>query len=894
MAKDSIQKELEKEVERQRQEAIQNSLHDEDETEYAKNDNDFTHASPQDRLKMIVKGDVGNRKKKEEKKSITEQNELDMESPLPRTLASDYIPIESIDDGIIKMEDGRYVAIVEILPVNFLLKSPSEQNAIVYGFERYIRIAPNHIQFLSISKKTDLSAFVKKIDEEMEKETNEKCRELQQDYKDLLTGVESREAVSRRFFGILDYKPNASDSSDITEIKRQMHSLKTQLINGLKTCGNQCLVWDNDTNETAKILFEILNREIHPSEFPYHISKVANWYKDTYGEDGADNIHVTEFFAPEKINFKNHDYTKINNVYYDFMFIKSNGYPTSIPAGWTSIFVNAGEGIDVKFDFKKEDKTRTLSRIGKRLRISSSRAQNLNASTTEYDDLEDTAMSGFYLKNGLSRGNEDFYYMTILLTITADSIDELDWKRRELEQYLRASEIFLQNCNYIQSEALLSYLPLGYMSKDISKRAKRNILTSDLAALYPFTSYELSDEDGVLLGVNELNNSLVITDFFNSERYMNANISILGTSGAGKTYTTQLLTTRLRRKGIQVFVIAPYKGYEFKRACENIGGEFIKISPSSKQCINAMEIRMTDDDATKYLEGEENLSKLAEKIESLHIFFELLIPDMNAEEEQLLDEALLNVYNRYGITHDNDSLYDPKDKTKYREMPILGDLYEELLKDERSVRMANIMNRLVNGSASSFNQRTNVDLNNLYTVIDISALDGSPLLPVGMYLAIDYVFSKSKENRTKRKAIVIDETWKLISCNAKAAEYVLTIFKIIRGYGGSAICATQDLNDFLSFENGKYGKGIINNSKTKIVLKLEDKEAKSVKELLDLSEEEYQKIVKFNRGHGLLSTNKNNVPIHFKASELENIMITTDRQELERYVEERKRNELTT
>ena len=208
-----------------------------------------------------------------------------------------------------------------------------------------------------------------------------------------------------------------------------------------------------------------------------------------------------------------------------------------------------------------------------------------------------------------------------------------------------------------------------------------------------------------------------------------------------------------------------------------------------------------------------------------------------------------------------------------------------------SVRLANIMNRLVNGSASTFNQRTNVNLDNLYTVIDISALDGSPLLPVGMYIAIDYVFSKSKENRLERKAIVIDEAWKLISCNAKAAEYVLTIFKIIRGYGGSAICATQDVNDFFSFEDGKYGKGIINNSKTKIILKLENKEAKAVQELLDLSDEEYNKIVKFERGHALLSTNNNNVPLYFKSSKLENSLITTDRRELEAYIEEKKRKE---
>ena len=238
-----------------------------------------------------------------------------------------------------------------------------------------------------------------------------------------------------------------------------------------------------------------------------------------------------------------------------------------------------------------------------------------------------------------------------------------------------------------------------------------------------------------------------------------------------------------------------------------------------------MEIRKTDKSVDELLDGAPiEKSELAAKIQQLHIFFSLLIPDMNHEERQLLDEALVKTYNQKGITHDNASLDDPQNPGHYREMPILGDLYEVLAASPETKRMANILNRLVHGSASSFNQQTNCDLSNKYTVLDISELSGD-LLTAGMIVALDFVWDKAKENRTEEKAIFIDECWQLIGGggNRLAAEYVLEIFKIIRGYGGSAICATQDLNDFFALEDGKYGKGVINNRVTNHLMKLLEK-----------------------------------------------------------------------
>ena len=180
-------------------------------------------------------------------------------------------------------------------------------------------------------------------------------------------------------------------------------------------------------------------------------------------------------------------------------------------------------------------------------------------------------------------------------------------------------------------------------------------------------------------------------------------------------------------------------------------------------------------------------------------------------------------------------------------------------------------------------------MSNKYTVLDISELSGD-LLTAGMFVAVDFVWDKAKENRTMEKAIFIDECWQLIGGggNSLAAEYVLEIFKIIRGYGGSAICATQDLNDFFALEGGKYGKGIINNCKTKVVLNLEDEEAQRVQDVLHLSEAEVMEITHFERGNGLISSNNNNITVEFKCSDLEKSLITTDRRELQELVEQHK------
>ena len=808
----------------------------------------------------------------------------------------DYLPIDKIANGIIYTTDHRYVKILEIEPINFLLRSAREQQGIIYSFISYLKISPVKLQIKMISKKADINKHLEQAALELSLETNPHCRELQKDYIQFVKKLSSREAVSRRFFLIFEYEPfNVNRKVEEKEILAALETASQTAKTFLYQCGNQVVTHDNEDEFTTDVLYTLLNRTLC-TEKPLQdrIADVLARYMKEGRQEELDHIRINEFIAPESVDFRHSNYVRINGIYHAYLLVPSDGYKQKVAPGWLSLLINAGEGIDIDFYLHKQPKDKIQQRLGQQIRINRSKIKDASDTNADFDDLDSAIRSGYFLKAGLAN-NEDFYYINLLITITASDLEELQWRIQEMKKLLISQDMDLHSCYFLQEQGFLSSLPLANLDKKLYELSKRNVLTTGAASCYPFTSYSICDDNGILFGVNKHNNSLVIADIFDSKQYKNSNICILGCSGAGKTFTMQTMALRMRRKGIQVFIIAPLKGHEFYRACKNVGGEFIQISPASQNCINVMEIRKVDNSVNELLDGPTlDASALASKIQRLHIFFSLLIPDMNHEEKQLLDEALIKTYARKGITHKNESLIDPDHPDQYKEMPILEDVYNILMESPDTKRLAHILNRLVHGSASSFNQKTNVDLTNKYTVLDISELTGSSdLLTVGMFVALDYVWDKAKENRTEEKAIFVDEVWQLIgaSSNRLAAEFVLEIAKIIRAYSGAGIFATQDLNDFFALDDGKYGKGIINNCKTKIILNMEDEEAQRVKNILHLSETEVMNITHFQRGNGLISTNNNNITVEFKASTLEKELITTDRQELLEIIERQKHKE---
>lgn len=820
--------------------------------------------------------------------------------PEKLSFTQDFIPIKNLEHGIIETTDGRYIKILEIEPINFMLRSEEEQYEIICSFASWLKISPVHLQFKSITRKADSDKHIAMLRKEMETEESEQCKKLSEGYIRLIKDVGSREALTRRFFLIFRYEElRRNENSDYGQICSTLLTAEQNARAYFMQCGNNILQPKDPDEATAEILYMFFNRRSCVEE-PFH-SRVDRIVLDTMaaknkviGIDPVPHIRMAHFIAPRGIDLTHRNYIIMDGLYYSFLYIKGNGYPNKVRAGWMSSLINAGEGIDVDVFLRRENRSKTIDKVAQRIRLNRTKLKSMQDTSTDYEELAGSIQAGYFIKQGIANYNEDLFYMSVFVTVSARTYEELMWRKQQMTDMLKSMDMYVSDCSFQQEDALRTVMPFLQISLKLEKKSKRNVLTSGAASTYMFTSFEMSDDTGVLLGINRHNNSLCIVDLFDTKKNKNANLNLLGTSGAGKTFTMQLLALRMRMRGIQCYIIAPIKGHEFRRACNRIGGQFIKIAPGSPHCINIMEIRHTispEMELIDELDYSEMDSLLAQKIQQLMIFFSLLIPDMSNEEEQMLDEALIRTYGKFGITHDNDSVYADRNAVppKMKTMPILGDLHEELQKNEMTKRIAVIVSRFVTGSAQSFNQQTNVDLYNKYIVLDLSELKGK-LLPVGMMIALDYVWDKIKSDRTKKKAIMIDEIWQLIGAgsNRMAAEFCLEIFKVIRGFGGAAISATQDLSDFFGLEDGRYGRAIINNSKNKIILNLEPDEAEFVRDTLKLTKTEIHSITRFERGEALICSNNSKVPVIIKASKEEQEMITTDRAELEAILKERK------
>lgn len=804
------------------------------------------------------------------------------------------VPVKNIYRGMIITSDDRYVKILEILPINFSLKSIEEQDNIIHLFASWLRIAPSNLQFKIITRRADTTQIIRNVLLAAEEETHPACRELTENHIQFIRDLSGQEALSRKFFLVFEYEPAASRTKTLDDIADDVAEAARKIRAGLAQCGNEVIFPQNDDYFQAEILYTYFNRKSCGTELlSDRVIRVTTDRMETLGlKEGIDpypDIPIVDYISPRGISFLHDDYFICDGQYISVLFVKRDGYPSAVVGGWMSSIIESGDGVDVDIIFRKENRAQVRDKVALKLKLNRIKASSRSDVDTDYEEIEGAIDSARFIKASISNG-EDFYHMYTFITIAADTHEELLRRKENIAEYLYSRDIESKEVRLRLEDAFQVTAPLLTFRQELMNFASRNVMTFGAASTFPFASCEICDENGIVLGVNRRYQSVVNIDIFNTKKYKNANIAILGTTGAGKTFCELLMAMRMRYQGIQTFIIAPDKAHEMMRACNHIGGSYIRISPGAKSCINIMEIRPVVNPIAEFLDETdmaEGDSWLSQKTSQLLTFFHILIPDLTNEEEQLADEAIIKTYNRFNITHDNDSIYQPGTKT-IRKMPIIGDLFEELKANPETRRVGNILGRFVTGSAASFNRQTNVDLTNKFIVFDLQDLQGT-MKAVGMFIVMDFLWARIKANRTERKAIFIDEGWQLIgaSSDSRAADFVYRIFKIIRGYGGSAVFATQDISDLFAFQEGKYGKAIISNSKIKIVLGLEQQEAKCVQDVLQLTKSEVRSITNFNRGEGLICANNNKVPVFIRASKEEKELITTDPNQLREIIQQR-------
>lgn len=814
----------------------------------------------------------------------------------------DIIGIKTIKNGLIQTNDNRFVKILEISPINFFTRSFQEQDAIISDFASWLSIAPIKMQIKIIALPNNQDEYIENMKERMENDKDFVVKDHIQSYSKLLDKLGNEDAVTRKFFLIYEYEPK-SEMKRLTnedEIANLMYDIYFQIKTNFAQMGNvvNLLASDENLNNenwyVAKLLYQLFNPKTSKTYSLTDRVKRINRDADFVNKSRQDDIDIPSYIAPLKLDFQHKDFYLMDGKYYTTIAISSNGYPSAAFGGWLSSLTNLSAGESLDFYIKKENIERMRNTIARRLRFSQVQLMEKNETQKDYEATEDAVNAASYIKAAMANGELPFYIAT-LVTLSDDTFEGLIKRKDAFIESIIMKGLDIDELAYKQEMAFKSTLPINNLNTKIEKAIRRNIMSMGLAGSYPFTSYEMKDDNGFLFGVNMYNNSLAFLNPFDQRKYTNANMALLGTSGAGKTYTEQLLALRLRELGHQVFILAPYKAQEYKRACDSVGGSFVKISSDSKNYINLMDIRPISSETNSLLQGEdtsENTVWVADKAKTIITFCALLVEHMTSEEEQKLDTAIIRTYERFGITTDNNTLYkDATDKSLgLKEMPVIEDLYNTLSTMDGCHRIVNALSQFVTGSSQSFNKQTNVNLNNKYIVFDVEHLDNR-LISAGMFLVLDFLMGRIKEDVLERKMVFIDEGWKLIGsgANEKAAEYVQSIFKVIRGYNGGACIATQDIHDFFSLEGGKYGNAVLANSKIKILLKMEESEAKHVQDILNLTFEEMRGLSKYQRGECLFCANNDHVEVKVTGSNYLSKLVTTNPDEVRNVVNEMKK-----
>lgn len=582
--------------------------------------------------------------------------------------------------------------------------------------------------------------------------------------------------------------------------------------------------------------------------------------------------NIKDELSPSYIDLSNPKYIEIENKYCSSILVVDY-YREQNDLIFKSL-IDANININMSIFYEITDSNKIIKDLTYNIGNVSVDLENSNKNRQDIDIVEYTYDDAKYIRKQLQLENEDFYYLYTYITVYSDNLKELTNNIEKIEGILQSKGIKTKKSYFRQEQAYISTLPLMINNKDVKNATKKNILTSGLVATYPFISSSIFDEKGIFVGKNIYNNSLIFIDRYDENKYKNANMCVFGTSGAGKSYYTKLNILRYRLVGINQYIIDPER--EYTNLANALDGTLLKLGPNSETYINIFDIRKESIES-----GEKGF--LASKIIKLIGFFNLIFGELNEEEKGLIEETIIMTYKKKGINFNDKSLYKNVNKKIFKntkDMPLLEDFYNELGKDERTRKFQIKLIPFVKGSLSFFNNYTNIKLNNKIIVADVYEL-GEENLKYGMYIFAELFWDKIKENRKEKKAIYLDEIWRLIgvTSNKMVASFVYKIFKTIRKYGGSAVAITQDISDLFSLEEGRFGTSILNNTSIKSFFALEEENIKILKKYSNISEKEEIEIKNLKRGEALIFVGENHLLAEIKSFEFEDKIINEKREE---------------
>ncbi len=560
---------------------------------------------------------------------------------------------------------------------------------------------------------------------------------------------------------------------------------------------------------------------------------------------------IRDVVAPPAIEV-DFDFLKVGDYFFRTLFVA--GYPRFVSANWLEPLVSFNHTLDISmyvYPTRSEEILESLKRkIGEmEATIQSDMKRGRVIEPSVQVALEDALA----LQQELAKGSERFFQFGLYVTIPARTLDELNKTTKQVEATLASLLIVTKRAVLQMEEGFKTTLPVGQDRLVIT----RNMDTTSLATTFPFTTSELTANEGILYGINEHNDSLVIFDRFTLE---NANTVVFGKSGSGKSYMVKLEIMRSLMFDTEVIVIDPESEYE--ALTHALGGEYIRFHFGTTTKINPFDLALM-----AHTGAEE--SELNQKVLSLHGFFRVVMGKLTPAEDALLDRALILAYKQKGIT--------PDPATQHKEPPLMEDLYKTLVGMEEPLArgLADRIEKFVKGSlVGIFDQQTNVEIRNQLTVFSIRDLE-EELRPIAMYLILDFIWTKVRRD-TKRRILIVDEAWYMMKYPDSGA-FLNSIAKRARKYYLGLTTITQDVEDFLSVD---LGKAIIQNSSLQILLKQSAAAVDKVAEVFYLSEGEKHLLLSADIGEGLFFAGAAHAAIRVIASPDEHTLATTKPQEV--------------
>ena len=573
-------------------------------------------------------------------------------------------------------------------------------------------------------------------------------------------------------------------------------------------------------------------------------------------------VTLRDTIAPSSFEIQS-AYFRIGTKYGRTLYIY--GYPRQIYTGWLSSIVNVDEVIDVSMFIYPVESQVVLNNLRKKVgQLEASIQINAEHGKVRDPGLEAAIQDAEELRNQLQVGAERFFRYGLYMTMYADSLDELAFVQHKIETILGQQLVFSKVASSQQEQGLNSTIP--QMSDQLQIR--RNMNTGAVSTSFPFTSADLTQEKGVLYGINMHNNGLVIFDRFSLE---NANMVVFAKSGAGKSFTVKLEALRSMMMGADVIIIDPEN--EYQRLAEAVGGSYIQLSLNSTVRINPF-------DLPRVIDSDDAEDALRANLVTLHGLLRLMlgggqvlqngmaISALSPAEEADLDQALIDTYARVGITSDP--------LTHNSVPPTINDLYETLLHMGGSgPQLAQRLRKYTTGTfAGIFSQQSNIDINNTMVVFNIRDLEDE-LRPVAMYIVLSHIWNKTRTEQKKR-LLIVDEAWQLMKYD-DSANFLFSLAKRARKYYLGLTTITQDVEDFMS---SKMGRAIVANSSMQLLLKQSSSAVDVLGDVFKLTEEERKRLANFPVGQGLFFAGQNHVHIQILASPTEQSLITTNPQQV--------------